>query len=64
LGETNQSGQHQLQMIMDIEDGGWDRFIALQGGMFSMAWALASSKPLLQTGIQWQHIAVFTAAQH
>ncbi|NBQ46986.1 MAG: LamG domain-containing protein, partial [Sphingobacteriia bacterium] len=53
---TTQNGN--WQMIMSIEDGGWDRFIAINNLNVYMGYGCGGWNPTSLTLNQWQHIAV------
>jgi hypothetical protein len=53
---TSQNGN--WQMIMSIEDGGWDRFIAINNLNVYLGYGCNGWNPTSLTLNQWQHIAV------
>ncbi|MRX48552.1 LamG domain-containing protein [Pedobacter puniceum] len=46
------------QMIVSIEDGNWDRFIAINSGKFYVGYGSNGWNPVAADMNQWQHIAV------
>lgn len=46
------------QMIVSIEDGNWDRFIAINSGKFYVGYGSNGWSPVSADMNQWQHIAV------
>jgi hypothetical protein len=45
-------------MIMGIEDNGWDRFVAINGGNFQIGYGCGGWAPVSADLNKWQHIAV------
>jgi hypothetical protein len=46
------------RMIMSVEDGGWDRFLAMNGGKFYLGYGCSGWNPTTIDLNQWQHVAV------
>ncbi|MFC4232297.1 beta strand repeat-containing protein, partial [Parasediminibacterium paludis] len=46
------------RMIMSVEDGGWDRFLAMNGGKFYLGYGCNGWNPTTIDLNQWQHVAV------